>query len=99
MKYLNLKDLTRRKNYLKIEPEYVRFKALVNNRSLPKVTRFFFFMRLYRLSKNFSKVRIKNRCVITNHSQSVYKDFHLNRSVIKEFVGSDKLVGIRKSSW
>lgn len=99
MKYLNYKDSKRRINYLKIEPEYIRLKSIIYNRSLPKTIQFFFIMKLFRISKNYSKIRIKNRCVITNRSQSIYRDFHLNRSTLKEFVGSDLLVGIRKSSW
>jgi ribosomal protein S14 len=56
-------------------------------------------MRLTRLSKNMSKVRIKNRCIFTNSANSVYRDFRLNRSSLKEFLGSVLLVGVRKSSW
>jgi small subunit ribosomal protein S14 len=99
MKYLNRKDNLRRKSYSKIEVEYVRLKAITFNRKLPKTIRFFFFMQLLRMSKNLTKVRIKNRCIITNRAQSIYRDFKLNRSVIKEFMGSAFLVGIRKSSW
>lgn len=56
-------------------------------------------MKLNRMSKNMSKIRIKNRCIFTNSAKSVYRDFRLNRSALKEFVGSDQLVGVRKSSW
>jgi small subunit ribosomal protein S14 len=99
MKYLNKKDFFRRNLYLNIEFEYLRVKALTFNATLPKTVRFFFLMKLTRMSKNMSKVRIKNRCIFTNKSQSVYRNFRINRSVLKNFVGSDLLVGIRKSSW
>jgi small subunit ribosomal protein S14 len=99
MKYLNQKDNIRRNLYLKIECEYIRIKALSLNRTLPKTVRFFFLMRLHRMFKNMSKVRIKNRCIITNRAQSIYRDFRINRSTLKEFTGSDFLVGVRKSSW
>jgi small subunit ribosomal protein S14 len=99
MKYLNQRDFFRRKNYLRIEPEYIKLKALTFNRILPKSVRFFFFMKLNRIGKNFSKVRIKNRCIITNRSQSVYRDLRVNRTILKQFLGNDFLTGIRKSSW
>ena len=99
MKYLNRKDQKRRENFLKIELEYIRLKALSCNSKLPLTTKFFFIMQLNRLSKNFSYIRIKNRCVLTNRAQSIYRDFHLNRSTFKEYISSDLLVGVRKSSW
>lgn len=99
MKYLNYNDLNKRKNFKRIELEYNRLKALTVNRKMPNAYRFFFFMKIYRLSKTSLKVRIKNRCIITNKSQSVYRDFRLNRSTFKNLISLDLLVGVRKSSW
>jgi len=99
MKYLNRKDNIRRKTFLNAEFEYIRIKAVTRTRTLPRSVRFFFFMKLNRISKNMSKIRIKNRCIFTNSAKSIYRDFRLNRSALKEFIGSDLLVGVRKSSW
>jgi ribosomal protein S14 len=102
MKYLNYlsrKDLKRRDNFFTTEMEYLRVLALSRNFKLIKCVRFFYSLRLNCVFKNFTKVRIKNRCVLTSKSQSVYRLFHLNRSSLKNAFSMNKLFAIRKSSW
>jgi small subunit ribosomal protein S14 len=56
-------------------------------------------LKLSTLSKDATQVRLKNRCIITNRGQSVYRLFHLSRISLKEFVELNHISGIRKSSW
>jgi small subunit ribosomal protein S14 len=99
MKYLNLKDSKRRANFWLNETERLRLKSLSRNYSLPPSIRLSYRLKLSRIPKNFSSVRVKNRCRIVCRSQSVYKFFRLNRSSIRTALGSNLLFGIRKSSW
>jgi small subunit ribosomal protein S14 len=99
MKYLNLKDSKRRANFWLNETERLRLKSLSRNYSLPPSIRLYYRLKLSRIPKNFSSVRVKNRCRIVCRSQSVYKFFRLNRSSIRTALGSNLLFGIRKSSW
>ena len=55
--------------------------------------------KILHLNRNSSFTKIKNRCVFTNKSQSVYRFFKLNRSTFKHFVGKNLILGIRRSSW
>jgi ribosomal protein S14 len=99
IKYLNYKDKVRRKKFFHLEDERLRLKFLMYNRNLPDALRELYSLKLSTLSKDVSQVRLKNRCVITNRGQSVYRLFHLSRISLKEFAELNHISGIRKSSW
>jgi small subunit ribosomal protein S14 len=99
IKYQNYKDKVRRQKFLMCENERLRVKSILYNRNLPFSFRLFYGMKLAALPKDGSQTRLKNRCLITNRGQSVYRFFHLSRITLKEFVGLNYLPGIRKSSW
>lgn len=99
MKYLNYKDNNRRINFWRSEAERLRIKSLSRNYLLPPSIRLYYRLKLSKIPRNFSSVRIKNRCRIVCRSQSVYQFFRLNRSSIRSSLGSNLLFGVRKSSW
>jgi len=99
MKYLNYKDNKRRLNFWSFETERLRLKSLSRNYFLPPSIRLYYRLKLSKIPRNFSSVRIKNRCRIVCRSQSVYRFFRLNRSSVRSALGSNLLFGIRKSSW
>ncbi len=99
IKYLNHKDKIRRQKFLFFENERLRLKSIMYNRNLPTHFRLFYAMILSALPKDGSQIRLKNRCLITNRGQSVYRLFHLSRITLKEFVALNRIPGIRKSSW
>ena len=99
IKYQNYKDKVRRQKFLICENERLRIKTVLYNRSLPANLRLFYAVRLAALPKDGSQISLKNRCLITNRGQSIYRLFHLSRITLKEFVGLNRLPGIRKSSW
>lgn len=99
IKYLNYKDKIRRHKFSFLEIERIRLKSVLYNRRLPLNLRRYYAYRLSNLSKEGSQVRIKNRCLITNRGQSVYRLFHISRITLKEFVGLNRISSIRKSSW
>jgi small subunit ribosomal protein S14 len=99
IKYLNLKDKIRRQKFSYIEIERLRLKSVLYNRRLLLNLRTTYAIKLSALPIDGSQVRLKNRCLITNRGQSVYRLFHLSRITLKEFVGMNRITGIRKSSW
>lgn len=99
IKYLNYKDKFRRLKFSYIENERLRLKSLLYNRSLHQKHRLLYNLKLTSLSKDGSQTRLKNRCIITNRGQSVYRFFHISRITLKEFVGLNYISAIRKSSW
>lgn len=99
MKYLNNKDLKIRTKILTTELEKLRLKAIFRENKLPSALRFLLIQRLSMMSKKSSVCRVKNRCLVTNRGKSVYRDFLLNRSTLREYIGQDFIPGLRKSSW
>lgn len=99
IKYMNYKDKVRRQKFLFFEAERLRLKSVLYNRRLPSSFRSIYSLKLATLPKDGSQVRVKNRCLITNRGQSIYRLFHLSRITLKEFVSFNRISGIRKSSW
>ncbi len=99
IKYLNLKDKIRRYKFFLLENERLRLKFVMNNRNLPKKLRFLYSLKLSSLVKDSSQSRIKNRCILTNRGQAVYRLFKLSRISLKEYLGANRISGLRKSSW
>jgi|SRR6185312_13902495 len=99
LKYLTIKDIIKRKKFEFFELERLRLKSVLYNRTIPLAFRKLYDLRLSGSLKDASKIRIKNRCLITNRSQSVYRFFGLSRISVKEFVANNRINAITKSSW
>ena len=57
------------------------------------------YMKLQKLPRNSSSVRLHNRCRITGRPKGYYRDFGLSRLVLREMVHDCVLPGITKASW
>ena len=98
MKILLTKDKNRRDQYSLFEKKRVILKAILNDLDLSKNLRNAIYKRLLQLPKNSSRTKITNRCVITNRSKSVYKQFKMSRIVFRDLALKGQLVGVRKAS-
>ena len=72
-----LSAIQRNLKRIKLEKKYKqkrkKFKDIVNNRKLPLEERFKAQLKLAKLPKNSSKIRIRNRCEITGRPHGVYR--------------------------
>ena len=93
------KDFRRRENYGNRELNYMVFKALLNTSLLNKKKRSKFFLSTRKLVRYAERTRIVNRCVVSNRSRGVYRDFKLSRIKIREMANRGDLLGVNKSSW
>lgn len=73
------------------------FRSMYHDVHLSNEQRFSSFYQIYLLDGQFTKLR--NRCMLTGRPRSVYRQFRLARSLIRELVSTARLSGIRKSSW
>lgn len=55
--------------------------------------------RLYKLPRNSSIVRKRNRCFVTGRGRGVYRLFGLSRMIIRELASKGELPGVTQSSW
>ena len=98
MKILFTKDKNKRHQYYLLEKKKYFYKYVINNLQLPKKIKILIYKKILNLPLNSSKVRISNRCIISNRSKSVYKKFKLSRIVFRSLALNGNLIGIKKAS-
>ena len=86
---LNLKFANKRKE----------LKKIVMNKKLTLEERFKAQMKLSKLPRNSSKIRIKNRCEITGRSHGFYRKLKVSRIALRQLTLEGKVPGMIKSSW
>lgn len=99
MKARVLKDKKKRELFCKHEKKRLVFKSIVRDEKLPDMIRWKASLKLARLPKNSSKVRVRNRCVITGRSRSVSRHSRISRIVLRDLASMGLMNGISKSSW
>ena len=99
MKTLLEKDKKRRYLTAKFEFKRLLLKYIVCNEFIDFYYRQHAQYLLNKLPKNSSKVRIKNRCIISGRGKSVYRQFRVSRIVLKKFGLNGIIPGLRKASW
>ena len=55
--------------------------------------------KLNALPRNSSKIRIRNRCVLTGRPRGFYRKFGLSRIAIRDRGLAGEIPGLTKSSW
>ena len=83
----------------KFDKKRKELKSIIMNKKLSLEERFKAQMKLSKLPKNSSKIRIRNRCEITGRSHGVYRKLKISRIALRELSLSGKIPGMVKSSW
>ena len=84
---------------VKVWDKRKKLKAIVNNKKLPLNERFAAQLKLSKLPKNSSQIRIRNRCEITGRPHGVYRKLKISRIALRQMASSGKIPGMTKSSW
>ena len=74
-------------------------KAIANDDSLPLEERFAARLKLAKLPRNSSPVRIRNRCALTGRPRAYYRKHKLSRIALRELGNKGLIPGLVKSSW
>jgi small subunit ribosomal protein S14 len=99
MKYILLKDQKQRSKFQKFEIQQKIIKSLVFNTTLSSVVRRKLSWQLNKVCILFSLVYIKNYCIFSGRSSSVFSFFNLSRLVVKKFYDLNYIPNLTKSSW
>lgn len=99
MSNLICRDKKRRNLHNKFEIQRIHYKSLLSDLSLSKEFRSNMMTLLNKLPRNSSKVRIKNRCILTGRGHSVLRICKLSRIKFRELAAQGLLMGVTKSSW
>ena len=93
------KNLKRIKMVNKYEKKRKKLKKIIMNKKLELAERFAAQLKLDKLPKNSSKVRIRNRCGISGRPHGYYRKLKISRIALRDMASSGKIPGIIKSSW
>ncbi len=74
-------------------------KKIANDHNLPLEERFAARLKLAELPRNSSKVRIRNRCVLTGRPRGYYRKLKMSRIALRELSAAGQIPGMVKSSW
>jgi small subunit ribosomal protein S14 len=96
---LKLRDQNRRKMVKKFAARRVELKAIVNNQKLSPEDRYEARLKLQRLPRDSSPVRLRNRCALTGRPRGVYSKFGLGRSKLRDIAMRGEIPGVIKASW
>lgn len=99
MKKRNISDFKNRLYVFKYDFIRYKLKFIINNTLLHPSIRFKAQQQLNNLIKNSAKIRLRNRCILTGRSRSVYKKFKISRIMFRELALKGLLNGVRKASW
>ena len=84
------------KRYAKVRGE---MKAKLADREVSIEERFKITLKLAKIPRNSSPVRLHNRCGITGRPKGFYRKLKVSRIAVRELGGSGQIPGMVKSSW
>ena len=93
------RNLKRIKLVKKFQKKREMLKKIINNKKLTLAERFAAQLKLNKLPKNSSKIRIRNRCEITGRPHGVYRKLRISRIALRDLASNGKIPGMTKSSW
>ena len=93
------KNLKRMRMVNKFEKKKFKLKKIIMNKKLELAERFAAQLKLDKLPKNSSRIRIRNRCGISGRPHGYYRKLKISRIALRDMASAGKIPGIIKSSW
>jgi len=93
------RDMKRRRLVHQYELKRLALRSISRNEEFSRESRLQAQIALSLLPRDSSKVRVRNRCVITGRGRSTYADFKISRIVLREMGLNGLIPGLQKASW
>tara|TARA_R110002094_G_scaffold193979_1_gene167470 strand:- start:979 stop:1284 length:306 start_codon:yes stop_codon:yes gene_type:complete len=74
-------------------------KDIVSDESKPMEERFRASLKLAKLPRNSSAVRLHNRCQLTGRPHAYYRKLKISRIALRDLGSAGQIPGMVKSSW
>lgn len=74
-------------------------KDIIMTKTLPLEERFAAQLKLSKMPRDGSVVRVRNRCELTGRARGYFRKFKVSRICIRYLAGRGMLPGVIKSSW
>ncbi|MBS1269885.1 MAG: 30S ribosomal protein S14 [Gammaproteobacteria bacterium] len=95
--------IARERKRARLEAKYRKRRKTIRERvvdeSLSGDERFQAMLDLQRLPRNSSRVRRRNRCILTGRPRGVYSKFGVCRNKLRDIFMTGEAPGVVKSSW
>ena len=73
--------------------------AIANNPKLAQEERYEARLKLQKLPRDASPVRVRNRCALTGRPRGTFRKFGLARNKLREIAMRGEIPGVIKASW
>ena len=85
--------------FKKFKNKHDKLLKIANNKKMTADEQFQARLKLSKIPRNASRVRIRNRCIVTGRGRGVLRKFNLSRIAFRELSAIGQIPGITKSSW
>ena len=89
----------RRKTVKKHAARRAELTAIATNPKVSQEERYEARLKLQKLPRDSSPVRVRNRCALTGRSRGTFRKFGLGRNKLREIAMRGEIPGIIKASW
>jgi small subunit ribosomal protein S14 len=89
----------RRQTVKKLSAKRAELLAAANNPKLAQEERYEARLKLQKLPRNASPVRLRNRCALTGRPRGTFRKFGLARNKLREIAMRGEIPGVIKASW
>ncbi len=93
------RELKREKEVKKYGEKRSKLQAIIKDSLLDDDVRWDASMKLQKLPRNSSPVRLRNRCAITGRPRANLRKFGMSRGMLRHYAMFGQVPGLRKSSW
>ena len=93
------RELKRRAVVKKFAARRAGLLALISNMRLSEEERHEARLKLQKLPRNSSPVRLRNRCALTGRPRGYYRKFGLGRNKLRDIAMRGEIPGVIKASW
>ena len=89
----------RRETVKKFAAKRKALQDAADNQALSQEERYEARLKLQKLPRNSSPVRVRNRCALTGRPRGVFRKFGLARAKLRDIAMRGEIPGIIKASW
>ena len=93
------KNNRRKKLSEKGEAKRAELRNIISDASASDEDRDMAMMKLQKMPRDTSRIRVRSRCEITGRPRGVYSKFKLSRITFRELAHQGMIPGVTKASW
>jgi small subunit ribosomal protein S14 len=93
------REVKREKLVKKYAVKRKALKAIISDETKPMEDRFRASLKLAKLPRNSSAVRLHNRCQLTGRPHAYYRKLKISRIALRDLGSAGQIPGMVKSSW